>query len=120
MTTKPTTEAVEALSRAARLSFDDGVFAPHEFIRALSEECFTITRAEPVMSDAELELDAVLQAIDSAEFVTRGIGFPHGGTQAVGYTNYAVLKIPGRSQLHAKHWFERFKEELAKKYRGQP
>lgn len=70
------------------------------------------------MTDAELERDDVLAAIESAEFVTRGLGFPHGGMQAVGYANYAVLKIPGRSQLHARRWFERFKEELAKKYRG--
>ena len=51
MTTKPTTEAVDALSRAARLSFDDGVFAPHEFIRSLSEEGFTIAPTAPVTDE---------------------------------------------------------------------
>lgn len=54
MTTKPTDKAVDALSRAARLSFDDGIFSPYECISALSEEGFTITRAEPAMSEKAL------------------------------------------------------------------
>lgn len=36
-------DVINALSRAARLSFDDGVFSPHDFLNSLSEDGFAVT-----------------------------------------------------------------------------
>lgn len=79
-------------------------------LQAAAEEI--LAKEAEANRDEPLLIDEVLSVINSAEFVTRGLGFPHGGMQPVGSANYAVLKIPGRTQLHAKHWFEDFKKNL--------
>lgn len=44
--TREEEKVIDALSRAARLSFDDGVFAPFDFLRSLQEDGFEVKPVE--------------------------------------------------------------------------